>query len=162
MKKLLLFAAAVAVAGFLGWLPAEQKDVGGLLPAQTLVLTLQDGQLDLDGGQDLKGTGWTWETAMEDLEATAPGRAFFGATEHIVLVGDAAGILQDVLQDQNLRPAARIYAGKGTVEADSATEFLNAHKAGVTIQSLRSAILEGRDLNLPLLTGEDGRYHLDQ
>ena len=53
MKKLLLFAAAVLAAGLLGWLPATQRDVGTLLPVQTLILSIRDGELVLEGGDCL-------------------------------------------------------------------------------------------------------------
>lgn len=161
MKKLLFFAAAVFVAGALGWLPATQKDVGGLLPARALILSQENGRLVLDGGDGLHGTGQSWEEAMADLCASAPGDAFFGAAGQIILVGDAESALLDVLADRQLRPAAQVYRGEGRPEADEAAKFLDAHKDGVTIQKLQAAALEGGALELPLLTCEDGRYHLE-
>ncbi len=161
MRRLMLCALAVAAAGLLGWLPATQKDVGELLPAQTLVATVEDGVLTLDGGEDLSGSGADWASAMDDLRETAPGEAFFGATAQIILVGEAETALPDVLDDRDLRPAARVYAGRGEIEAESATKFLEAHKDGVTIQALQAAALEGREEKLAELVSKDGRYHLN-
>lgn len=127
MKRLMLFAAAVLAAALLGWLPASQKDVGTLLPVETLVLSLRDGRLVLTGGENLEGTGLSWQETMEDLCATAPGKAFFGTTGQIVLSEGTAALLPDVLREPRLRPAARVFAGVGEAEPESATAFLNAH-----------------------------------
>lgn len=160
MRKLLLFAAAVFIAATLGWLPATQHDIGSLLPAQTLILTRGVTMYSLESDAGLHGEGETWAAAMEDLCATAPGEAFFGATGQIVLVGAAVDALDAVLQDDALRPAARVYAGVGTPEPAVATAFLNAHDEGVTVQELQSAELRGETLALPVLHYENGRCRL--
>ncbi len=164
MKRLILCALAVIAAGLLGWLPATQKDVGDLLAIQTLVVSQKDGELLLDGGDKLRGRGAGWAAAMENLRQTAPGEAFFGTTGQLVLVGEAQTALADLLNDPELRPAARVYAGDGEIEAESATEFLEAHEGTVTVQDLQAAALEGREPALPLLhreAGKEGRYWLD-
>ncbi len=162
MKRILCFAAAVIAAGLLDWLPDSRGDVGGLLPVQTLVLSLEDGRLLLEGGEDLRGTGRTWNEAMEDLCATAPGDAFFGTTGQIVLVEGTEALLPEVLGDDRLRPAARVYAGRGGVEPEGATAFLEAQKGGITLQALQAAALEGRNVPLEQLVCEDGRYRLHE
>lgn len=162
MKKLILFALAVAAADLLGWLPATQKDVGELLPVQTLVASREGETLILNGGEDLEGHGSTWAEAMDDLRAAAPGEAFFGTTGQIVLMENARNVLPDVLEDTELRPAARVYTGGGEVEPESAAKFLSAHEGGVTVQQLQAASLAGREITLPSLWGEKGRYRLDE
>lgn len=161
MKRILCFAAAVIAAGLLGWLPESRGDVGALLPVQTLVLSAEDDRLILEGGEGLKGVGASWDAAMDDLCATAPGDAFFGTTGQIVLVGEAASALPQVLGDRRLRPAARIFSGEGPVEPETATEFLDAQDGGVTLQALQAAALAGRTLPLEALICQDGRYRLD-
>lgn len=160
MRKLLLFAAAVVAARLLGWMPAGQKDVGDLLPVQTLVASVSDGRLVLEGGEGLRGEGADWASAMSDLAAAAPGEAFFGATGQVVLTGEATALLPQVLREPRLRPAARVYAGRGQMDPEAATAYLDAHEAGVTLQALQAAALEKRPLALPLLICDDGRYHL--
>ena len=160
MKKLLVLAGLVLAAGLMGWLPATQKDVGSLVPVETLVLTLEDQTLVVRGDGDVEGRGGTWAAAMDDLRATAPGDAFFGATSHVLFVGRAAKVLPDVLRDKALRPAARVCLSRGVPDPESATEFLSAHPAGVTLQDLQAAALEGRRVELPRLEYRDGRYHL--
>ena len=160
MKKLLVFAAAVAAAALLGWMPARPRDVGRLLPAQVLVLSGREGDLTLDGGKDLRGRGATWAEAVADLRATAPGEAFFGTVAHIVLAEETAGALEAVLQDPALRPAARVYLGLGEPEAEEAATFLTAHRGGVTLQDLQEAWLEEELVTLPRLVAEEGRYRL--
>ncbi len=160
MKKLLLFAAAVAAAALMGWLPARQRDIGSLLPAEVLVLSESNGVLTLDGGEKLQGQGRSWQEAMSDLQETAPGEAFFGTTAHIILVGDAAEQLEAVLDDRALRPAARVYLGMGSPKADEAAPYLKTHQGAVTIQQLQAAWLEGELITLPRLTEREGRYRL--
>lgn len=161
MKKLLWFALAALAAGILGWLPAQPRDVGALLPVEALVLREENGRLLLDGGENLLGTGETWAQAVENLRETAPGDAFFGTVGHIVLVEDAQEYLLDVLDDREMRPAARVYLGVGDVDAAAAARFLDAHRGGVTIQDLQAAVLEDRETTLPRLREENGRYRLE-
>ena len=161
MKTILVFAAAVVAAGMLGWLPAVERDVGDLLPIQALVLTREaDGSLSLDGGSGLAGSGGTWQDAVADLRRTAPGDAFFGTVGYIILE-DTADCLLDVLDDRQLRPAARVYVGRGGVDAEDVTAFLDAHGGGVTLQTLQAAVLEGRTTRLPAVVRTDGRYRLE-
>ncbi len=160
MKRLLLCALAVAAAGLCGLLPANQKDVGDLLPVRTLVVAREGDILTLDGGEDLHGEGADWSSAMDDLRATAPGDAFFGTMGQIVLTEDALAVLPDVLREKEVRPAARVYAGTGKIDPETASDFLEAKKGGVTVQTLWAASLEGREETLPRLDGENGRYHL--
>ena len=160
MKKVLVFAAAVAAAALLGWLPNRQRDVGKLLPAEVLVLRQEGDLLALDGGESLRGRGRTWEEAVADLVETAPGEAFFGTTAHIVLVEGAAEALPSVLRDPRLRPAARVYLGEGAPEAVEAAPYLKAHPGSVTVQQLQAAWLEEKMVTLPRLEEAEGRYHL--
>jgi hypothetical protein len=160
VKKLLLLAGLVLAAGVMGWLPATQKDVGSLVPVETLVLTVEDQTLVVRGDGDVEGRGGTWAAAMDDLRATTPGDAFFGATGHVIFVGRAVTALPDVLRDKALRPAARVYVSLEEPQPESATKFLDAHPAGVTLQDLQAAALEGRSVELPQLEYQDGRYHL--
>lgn len=162
MKRLMLCALAVAAASLLGWLPATQKDVGDLLPVQTLVASREGDELVLSGDGDLVGRGASWPEAMEDLRATAPGEAFFGAAGEIVLMNEALYVLPAVLEDASLRPAARVYAGSGRIEPESAVKFLSAHEGGVTVQQLQAAALVGQRLTLPVLWEDRGRYHIDE
>ena len=72
----------------------------------------------------------------------------------------AAALREDVRGDPSLRPAARIYAGTGEPDPESATAYLDAHRSGITLQSLQAAALEGRETRLPLLVCREGRYWL--
>ncbi len=161
MKKLLICTALLLAVGLLGWLPAEQKDIGDLLPVRALVVSQSQGQLVLDGGEKLQGQGPDWASAMENLRATAPGDAFFGTAGYVILVGDAQNVLRDVLGERERRPAAQVYAADGVPEAESAAEFLDAHGGGVTMQELQAAVLEGRRISLPRMHSENGRYRLE-
>lgn len=162
MKKLICLAAAVGIVGALGWLPADRRDVGKLLPARALIVSAEEGQVSVNGGESLSGRGDSWSSALEDLRNAAPGEAFLGACGHVILLGDAEAILPDILQDQELRPAARVYRGQGEMKPDEAAEYLDAHEAGVTMQRLQAAVLEERPSTLPLLVCRDGRYHLEK
>lgn len=162
MKRLILCALAVVAADLLGWLPATQRDVGDLLPVQTLVASRDGEMLFLNGGEGLTGRGTVWQEAMEDLRASAPGEAFFGAAGQIVLMEDAQRDLPALLEDGAIRPAARVYTGEGEIEPESAEKFLSAHEGGVTVQQLQAAALAGREMVLPALRGDEGRYKIDE
>lgn len=161
MKKLLLFAVAVAAAGLLGWLPAEPRALGELLPVEALVVTERGETVTVDGGKGLVGRGRDWAEAVADLRATAPGDAFLDTAGHIVVTEDALGRLREILDDRSLRPAARVYLGLGNPTADGVTDYLQGRSGDVTVQDLQAAWLEARTVTLPCLTEEDGRYHLE-
>lgn len=160
MKKLLLFAAAVVVAGLLGWLPAEPRALGDLLPVEALVVSEEDGTVTVDGGKGLVGHGNSWAEAVEDLRQTANGDAFLDTAGHIILKEGAEGRLEEVLDDRSLRPAARVYLGLGEPTADGAAEYLQSRRGSVTVRDLQAAWLEDRMVTLPRLTEEEGRYRL--
>ena len=160
MKKLLLFAAAVAAAGFLGWLPAEPRALGDLLPVEALVVSREGDTVFVDGGKGLEGRGATWAEAVEDLRQMANGDAFLDTAGHIILKESAQDRLEEVLDDRTLRPAARVYLGLGNPTADGAAAYLQSRRGSVTIRDLQAAWLEGRAVTLPRLTEEEGRYRL--
>ena len=160
MKKLLLFAAAVAAAGLMGWLPAEPRALGDLRPVEALVVSEENGTVTVDGGKGMLGRGRTWAEAVEDLRLTANGDAFLDTAGHIILKETALGRMEEVLDDRSLRPAARVYLGLGDPTADGAVEYLQGRQGSVTIRDLQAAWLEGRTVTLPGLVEEDGRYRL--
>lgn len=160
MKKVLLLAAVVAAVWTLTLASESQKDVGDLLPIQTLMVTRQNGQLEVRGDGDLLGCGETWAAAMENLEQTASGEAFFGCTEHVVFDRNAISYLPDAMADHRLRPAARLYLSSGSVDPDEATAYLDAHPGGKTIQKLTADVLEGKPVKLPILHSDEGRLQL--
>lgn len=160
MKRILLFAAAVALAGIAGLLPFEQRDVGDLLPVRALVVSREGRTLVLDGGKGLCGRGETWDAAMDDLRASAAGDPFFGCTGEVIFGTDAAEAMQEAARDGALRPAARVYLTADEPDPEEAADFLDAHPGKVTLQELRAAALEGRKTAPPLLICENGRYEL--
>ena len=159
MKKLLLFAAAVAAAGILGWLPAEPQALGELLPVEALVVSEADGTVTVEGG-DLLGRGGTWAEAVEDLRTTADGNAFLDTAGYLILKESARGRLEEILDDRSLRPAARVYLGIGDPAAGEAAAYLRSRRNGVTVRELQAAWLEGRTVTLPRLLEAEGRYRL--
>lgn len=160
MKKLLLFAAAVAAAGLLGWLPAEPRALGDLLPVEALVVSEENGTVTVDGGKGMLGRGRDWAEAVEDLRQTANGDAFLDTAGHIILEENALDRLEEVLDDRSLRPAARVYLGLGNPTADGAMAYLQGRRGSVTIRGLQAAWLEERVVTLPRLMEEEGRYRL--
>lgn len=160
MKKILLLAVAAAAVWGLTMVSDSQSDVGELLPVQTLVVSRDGGQWLLRGDGELLGRGETWAAAMEDLEQSASGEAFFGCTGHVVFDADAAAALPEAMQDSRLRPAARLYLGRGDIAPDEATAYLTVHPGEKTIQTLTADVLEGRPVRLPLLVCDEGRFRL--
>lgn len=153
----LLLLAIVAAAG---WLPFQSSDVAQLVPIETLVVSLDDGWVILDGGEAL-GRGKNWEEAWEDLHHGADGRVFLGTVEQVVMSGAAVELLSDAAWNEEIRPAAAVCTSLGsTPDPEEATAYLSAHNGGVTLQQVRVALLKQETIKLPVLVQTEGGLRL--
>ncbi|MEA4966420.1 MAG: hypothetical protein VB055_11450 [Oscillospiraceae bacterium] len=131
------------------YFPAESTDLSSMLPVETICVERKYGQIIITADK-VRGTGGNWETAMENLQATATGTVFLATAERVVVAESAADSLPDILQDERLRPAAQLYLLRGTVGA-TLPEFAAAHTSDATIADCRE---------VPVILEEAGRYRL--
>lgn len=151
IKKLIILAVLVAALRISGLLPFQSSDVAELVPAQALVVSMEDGSIVLDGG-DCLGVGEDWEAAWEDLRLGTKGHVFLGTVDHVVLCGEAVALLPQVLESEVLRPAASVCVSpNGVPNAKLAAEYLAAHDGGVTLQQVRALQLRPGKVELPQL-----------
>lgn len=161
MKKKGLGLLAGAAAGLLVLgAPFRSSDVAELVPLEILVISRQDGQLVVDGGE-VQGRGRSWAEAWQDLKRGAPGTVFPGTAEYVVLVGEAVDQLESVAESGLLRPAARVCRCPGEApRTEQAAEYLTVQEGGVTLQMVSAARLRGKQPALPVLLRTKGGLRL--
>ena len=159
-KRIALGLLLLGILAAAGWLPFQSSDVAQLVPIETLVVSLDDGWIILDGGETL-GRGKNWEEAWEDLHHGADGRVFLGTVEQVVLSGAAVELLSETAWNEELRPAATVCTALGSEpDPKEATAYLSAHQGGVTLQQVRAALLKGESIKLPILVETEGGLRL--
>ena len=157
-KTILLVVLAVALR-FLGLLPFRSSDVAELVPIQALVISVEDGQIYLDGGDRL-GVGADWESAWEDLQNSGKGHVFLGTVDHVIVCGEAISLLPQIVESRILRPAASVCSAQDVPNAKLAAEYLSAHDGVITLQQLRALRLRPGEVRLPRLVETQGGLRL--
>ena len=161
IKRLLLLAALAAALRLTGLLPFQTSDVAQLKPVEALVVSLRDGDVVLNGG-DSQGRGETWDEALGDLRQGAEGNLCLGTAEQVVLCGDAVGLLKEIAESEDLRPAAVICrCPEGEPDPKQAAAYLSAHNAGLTLRQVRAKLLRGEWIQLPVLAKTEGGLRLN-
>ena len=161
IKKLAVLAVLAAVLRTTGLLPFQSSDVAELVPVQALVVSVEDGNIYLDGGGSL-GIGTDWSSTLEDLLESGEGHVFLGTVDHVVLCGGAVSLLQQIVETEALRPAASVcVCPDGLVDARSASAYLAGHDGGVTLQQVRALRLRPGKVELPELIRTQGGLRLD-
>lgn len=140
-----LMLAAFGLKGFSGGPLAE------LQPVQLLTVQQLPRGIAVYTDNGLSGMGETYELAMRQLEASAPGKAFFASCGAVVLCGGVQS-LQEVCNDTRLRPAARIYCAAETPDAAALQPILAAHPEGAKIADLVRGMAQPSRL-IPTLGG---------
>lgn len=160
IKKLFLIAALAALLRITGLLPFHSSDVAELIPVEALVISIEDGQVVLDGG-DCVGMGDDWALAWQDLEKSAAGHVFLGTADHVILCGEAVALLPQVLENRDLRPAASVcVCTDGVPNAKLAAKYLSARKGGITLQQVSALQLRTGTVRLPRLVQTEGGLRL--
>lgn len=134
--------------------PVESVEVGELRPMEVLVVSKSGNQVVIDGGDGLVGQGGTWHLAMSNLEESASGTPFFGTVKTVVLSdGD---LVEDMLEDDRLRPGAAVYFGRG--DAVELAAYFRDKSSGATIQALKSAQAGGLAVEIFTVQSAEGGY----
>ena len=149
-------AAAWVLAGYLllsafGLKAFSGNKLSDLQPVQLLIVQqLPDGvAVKTDNG--LSGYGKDYDEAMQRLEQTAPGKAFFASCNAVVLCGGKQS-LRAVLEDARLRPAAMVYAAPFAPEPAQLQPVIAAHPGSVRIADFKGGGEEPTQL-IPLAEG---------
>lgn len=159
-KRIGILAFLAAVAGMTALLPFESSDVAQLVPVEALVVSMDQGEVVLDGGA-CQGRGETWDAAWQDLKRGAEGNVFLGTAEQVILTGAAVDLLPQAAWCEELRPAAVICVSPGPApEPEEAAAYLSAHNGGVTLQQVRAALLQEQPVELPVLVETEGGLRL--
>ena len=66
-----------------GSLPFTSHDEGELRPVKTVLVRVEGNQVSLETDMGDAGTGNSWDAAMADLKAKAPGTVFFGTASYL-------------------------------------------------------------------------------
>ena len=156
MKKLLLITALALVLKATGLLPFQSADIADLLPLRTLTVDVTADGITLNAGE-ASGTGPTLDAALENLHATATGRAFLATVRQVILSETARELLPRICQWEALRPAAQVVlAPEGLPDPEEAADYLETHDPGLTLQQVQAAWLRGETVTLPTLHTEGG------
>lgn len=156
MKKLLLITALALVLKATGLLPFQSADIADLLPLRTLTVDVTADGIALNAGE-ASGTGPTLDAALENLHATAAGRAFLATVRQVILSETARELLPQLCRWEALRPAAQVVlCPEALPEPEEAADYLETHDPGLTLQQVRAKFLRGEAVILPLLHTEGG------
>jgi len=161
IKKLVFLVILAGVLRTTGLLPFRSSDVAQLVPVQALVISQSGKNVVLDGGQ-CRGIGTDWDSAWKDLQNSAEGHVFLQTADHVILCGEAIGLLRQVVDSGAFRPAASVcVCPDGVPSADEAAKYLQAHRGGVTLQQVQALRLREGTLTLPRLRQTEGGLRLD-
>lgn len=129
--------------------PAAATELNSLIPVETLWITKENLTLTVEG-ESVKGSGVSWETAMEDLQEAANGEVFLETVDRIVISVEAADCLKELRDDGKLRPSVQLYLLRGEA-SKTLDQFTAAHESEATVEN------EGR---IPVIEERDGRYRI--
>lgn len=162
IKKLVFLVVLAGILRTTGLLPFKSSDVAQLVPVQALVISQSGGHVVLDGGQ-CRGIGSDWDSAWQDLKESADGHVFLQTADHVILCGDAIGLLREVVESGAFRPAASVCVCPDAVpDAEEAAAYLEAHSGGVTLQQVQALRLGEGQITLPRLRKTEGGLRLDE
>lgn len=149
MRSFAVLSAVFLIASLWLYKPEAATDLDSLIPVETLWVEEKDGKIVICG-KDVRGEGVDWNSAMEDLEATAEGVVFLETVDRVIVEMSAEGCMRDVRRDRRFRPAVRLYYLQGTA-SEKLDGFTAAHESAATI---------GNGKEVPLIVEEEGRYRL--
>lgn len=161
MKRILSPALLLATAGLLFALPYESRDVGGLLPVETALFSVEGEAVTAETDLGLTGRGTTLEEAVADLEARAPGSLFLDTANFVLLRPSALELLPELARADFLRDSCTLCLAVGEADLSDVGSYLRAHKPGSDLGTAFSALIAGEDPELPILTMGNGAFALE-
>ena len=163
MKKVIWILILLLFLGALKLLPFHGKELAGLLPVKTVIITRSCAEYTVDVGAGVQAVGKTLSEALEALQEETPVEVFLQTAEQVVLTEPDETAVKAVAETDAFRPAAGICrVPKGAADVDALSRYLQAHPAHETILDLKAALLEGRRPDIPLLRPVDGGYRFER
>lgn len=151
---------ALALAG-LGEMPFQERDVGRLLPVETSLIWMEDGQVAIETDLGLKGRGDTLEKAVENLRERAPGVVFYDTGEYILLHDSALSLENTLAEQEFLRGSCALCRVSGKeMDLQAAGAYLSANRPELTLRQVAAAAAQGETVELPLLCWEEEEFIL--
>lgn len=144
MKLLLVILLVIALVVVFGK-PFREFDTASLLPVKSLQIESFDDVVRVvtEFGE---GIGKSWKEAVAALRAEAAGEIYFDTAEQIVFCDKnltvAPELLTEVIESDELRPAAQVYVAEELRDAQTLHAYLCAHESGVTVGALRAYAAE--------------------
>lgn len=135
MKKAILLAAAAIAASLLLRMPHPARDVAKLLPAQSIFIYIEEGQLHIETDTGNQASGPTLTAAAEALQAAAPGEIFLETAQFLILAPDVP-ITEDFFT--LLRPTCRVICTMEKPDLKQATQYLGNHQPNLTLAQIRA------------------------
>ena len=156
--KRFFWIAALSAAVLLT--PFHSRDAAKLKPVQALCMDARDGVCILETDNGLYGRGTDPAQAVADLEKTAPGIVVLSTARQLVVTDRAAGFLRPLLELEVLHPGTALYCAGSPVDVKDAAEYLDRRGSSITVTRFQAAALAGEAVELPRLTGGEGRYYI--
>lgn len=145
-----LLALVFLVLGSL--LPFESNDVGKLLPVETSLLYIEEGQVVVETDLGLRGQGATLQEAVADLRKSAPGAVFYDAGNYILLHESALPLLEVLPQTEDLRGSCTLcQVNQRELDLEAAGKYLVAHTPELNLRRLEALQKAGQEPHLPAL-----------
>lgn len=155
MKRWLLLIGALAAVIFLSTSNRAGTDVAKLRPVQALWMFTSDGWVVVQTESGEMGVGVDFASAVDHMEDAADRQIFFKTAEYLLLTEDALPQIDQAAQF--LRPSCVVCLTDGAPVLENAAQFLEHHRADVTLQQFRA---DGR--KLPTLKTVEERMNLVQ
>lgn len=161
LRRWILYIAAAGALVLAGEMPFQQSDVGRLLPVETSLFYIEDGQVCLETDLGLRGRGADLESALADLERSAPGVVFYDTGNYILLHGSAAGLLPELTELPRLRGSCVLCrTAERDLDLTAAGEYLEAHDPGFTLRQAEAALAAGMAAVPPELVWREEEFIL--
>ncbi len=155
MKHTTIYSILLGSAIVLGALPFSSYDVGKLHPIETLAARKDGSLVVVQANTGDRGSGATWDLAMEDMEKTASGTALQGTAAFVIL--ESESLLDEVLGDDALSPNCVVCLGEIPEDLEAAGAYLSAHQPETDLAHLRA-----EKISLPVLVQEEGGFRLSE
>lgn len=160
-RRWVIYSLLALALAALGELPFQERDVGKLLPVETSLIWMEDGQVAIETDLGLKGKGNTLEKAVEDLRERAPGVVFYDTGEYILLHDSAIGLENTLAKQEFLRGSCALCrVSDRELDLQAAGAYLSANRRSPTLRQVAAAAAGGHTVELPLLRWEEEGFAL--
>lgn len=153
MKRWWLYLGALLLVGAIS--PFAGTDVGQLQPVQLVMVTAQQGAVEITTDTGDLGRGATVQEAFADMQQTSPKKIFVETAEYLLINRAAETLLPDITNI--LRPSCAVCLVEDKMDLMAVAEFLNNHLPELTLQDYRTG-----EHDLPVLVLKEERMYLVQ